>query len=113
MLPGYAGRILYIDINTGNVVKELLDTGLVRTYLGGAGSNNKLAYDLIAPDVDPLSTENAIIIGTGPFHGTPEGQRANATSPVSATSEGQFHTHSDNGQWSASRRCITQAHSRG
>ena len=33
-------------------------------------TQNKLAYELIPPDVDPLSPQNAIIIGTGPFNGT-------------------------------------------
>lgn len=69
-LPGYAGNILYIDLTRGNIRKEPLDAEMARTYIGGAGINNKLAYDLIPPDVDPLSPQNAIIIGTGPFNGT-------------------------------------------
>ncbi len=69
-LPGYAGNILYVNLTSGNVRKEPLDPDMARTYIGGAGIINKLAYDLIPPDVDPLSPENAIIIGTGPFNGT-------------------------------------------
>ena len=69
-IPGYAGNILYINLTSGSIRKEPLDTEMVRTYIGGAGINNKLAYDLIPPDVEPLSPQNAIIIGTGPFNGT-------------------------------------------
>jgi len=69
-LPGYAGNILYINLTSGSIRKEPLDAEMVRTYIGGAGINNKLAYDLIPPDVEPLSPQNAIIIGTGPFNGT-------------------------------------------
>ena len=69
-LPGYAGNILYVNLTSGNVRKEPLDAETVKTYIGGAGINNKLAYDLIPPDTDPLSPENAIIMGTGPFNGT-------------------------------------------
>ena len=69
-IPGYAGNILYIDLTSGSIRKEPLDPEMARTYIGGAGINNKLAYDLIPPDVDPLSPQNAIIIGTGPFNGT-------------------------------------------
>jgi len=69
-LPGYAGSILYVDLTTTSIRKEPLDVDMTRAYLGGAGINNKLAYDLIPPDVDPLSPQNAIIIGTGPFNGT-------------------------------------------
>lgn len=69
-LPGYAGNILYVNLTSGSVKKEPLDAKMVRAYIGGAGINNKLAYDLIPPDAEPLSPQNAIIIGTGPFNGT-------------------------------------------
>ncbi|MBC8275619.1 MAG: hypothetical protein H8E40_11720, partial [Chloroflexi bacterium] len=69
-IPGYAGNILYIDLTSGSIRKEPLDPEMARTYMGGAGIINKLAYDLIPPDVAPLSPQNAIIIGTGPFNGT-------------------------------------------
>jgi len=69
-LQGYAGNILYVDLTNSSIRSEPLDAELVRTYIGGAGINNKLAHDLIPPDVGPLSPQNAIIIGTGPFNGT-------------------------------------------
>ena len=69
-IPGYAGNILYINLTSGSIRKEPLDAEMAKTYIGGAGINNKLAYDLIPPDVEPLSPQNAIIIGTGPFNGT-------------------------------------------
>jgi len=69
-IPGYAGNILHINLTSGDIRIEPLDIETVRTYIGGAGINNKLAYDLIPPDIDPLSPQNAIIIGAGPFNGT-------------------------------------------
>jgi aldehyde:ferredoxin oxidoreductase len=69
-IPGYGGTILYIDLTTGQVRRESLDIGLVRQYIGGWGLNQKLAYDLIPPKVGPLSPDNKIIIGVGPFVGT-------------------------------------------
>ncbi len=69
-LPGYAGNILYVNLTSGSIRKEPLDAEMAKTYIGGAGINNKLAYDLIPPDAEPLSPENAIILGTGPFNGT-------------------------------------------
>jgi aldehyde:ferredoxin oxidoreductase len=67
---GYAGNILHVNLTDGLVRKQPLDDETVRSYLGGAGINVKLAADLIPPDVDPLSPRNAVIIGTGPFNGT-------------------------------------------
>ena len=69
-IPGYAGGIGYVDLTSGHTRKEPLDPGLATTFIGGHGINWKLAYDLIPPDADPLSPENAVIIGVGPFSGT-------------------------------------------
>ena len=69
-IPGYAGRILYVDLTTGKTRKEPLDPELAKSLIGGFGINNQLAYDLIPRGVDPLSPENLIIIGAGPFAGT-------------------------------------------
>jgi aldehyde:ferredoxin oxidoreductase len=69
-IPGYGGTILHIDMTTGQIKQESLDIDLVSKYLGGWGLNQKLAYDLIPPKVDPLSPDNKIIIGVGPFIGT-------------------------------------------
>lgn len=67
---GFAGSVLYVDLTSGDIRKEPLDPELVRDFIGGWGISNKLAYDLIPPDVDPLSPENMIIFGTSPFVGT-------------------------------------------
>ena len=69
-IAGYAGSILYVNLTNGRIRKEPLDPGLVRSLIGGYGVNNKLAYDLMPQGVDPLSPENLIIIGAGPFAGT-------------------------------------------
>ena len=69
-IPGFANSILYIDLTTGKVRTEPLDPELINTFLGGYGINNKLIYDLMPPGVDPLSPQNLIIIGAGPFADT-------------------------------------------
>ena len=67
---GYAGSILYVDLTGGKIRKEPLDPELASAFIGGWGFTLRLAYDLIPPDVDPLSPENAIILGVGPLTGT-------------------------------------------
>jgi aldehyde:ferredoxin oxidoreductase len=69
-IPGYADKILFVDLTTGEQREEPLDPEMVRHFVGGWGIQNKLAYDLIPPQVDPLSPDNWIIVGTGPFVGT-------------------------------------------
>ena len=67
---GYAGKILFVDLSSGEIRKEPLDTTEAEMYLGGLGINNRLAYDLIEPGRDALSPENPIILGAGPLIGT-------------------------------------------
>ena len=66
----YAGRILQVDLSSGDIQKESLPAGLARDYLGGTGINSRLAYDLIPPGLDPFSPDNVLIIGAGPLVGT-------------------------------------------
>ena len=68
---GYAGSILHVDLTRGEIKSEPLDMELAKVFIGGVGLNNRLAYDVIQPGVDPLSPENPIILGAGPFAGTP------------------------------------------
>ena len=67
---GYAGDSLWVDLSTGAIRKEPLDPELIRRFVGGSGFTNKLGYDLIGPEVGPLSPENVVIIGSGAFSGT-------------------------------------------
>lgn len=68
--PGYAGQILFVDLTNGQINKESLDPEWTEDLIGGWGINARLAWDLIPPEADALSAENAIIIGTGLFSGT-------------------------------------------
>ncbi len=70
MFPGYAGRILFVDLSAGQFREEHLAPELIEKFLGGMGINNWLAWRHIPPLADALSPENAIIVGSGPFSGT-------------------------------------------
>ena len=69
-VPGYAGSVLFVDLGHGTARREPLDAEVARAFIGGHGINYRLAYDAIPPHVDPLSPENAIVIGAGPLSGT-------------------------------------------
>ncbi|MFC1858131.1 aldehyde ferredoxin oxidoreductase family protein [Thermodesulfobacteriota bacterium] len=78
---GYANNICWIDLTTRKVVREKLDSDLARNLIGGFGINNQLAWDRFPVGLDPLSPENGIILGSGPFCGTlvPSNSRMMAT----------------------------------
>jgi aldehyde:ferredoxin oxidoreductase len=67
---GYMGKMLYVDLTTGNIREEDLAPDIATKYIGAFGISGRLAYDLIKPGIDPLSPRNYIIIGAGPLVGT-------------------------------------------
>ena len=67
---GYAGRILRVDLSTGNTKIEPLKEETAKKYIGGIGLGIRLLIDNSKPGVDPLSPENPLILTTGPFSGT-------------------------------------------
>ncbi len=69
-IPGYAGKILYLDLTSGKVGTGETPPEMIRSFIGGSGLNTRLYRDLAAPGADPFSPDNPVIIGAGPFAGT-------------------------------------------
>lgn len=77
-MPGtYAGRLLSVNLTTGEIKKESIAEAKLKNYIGGRGLATKLIYDEMDPKIDPLSPENILIFATGPMTGTaaPTGSR--------------------------------------
>ena len=68
--PGYAGRILRIDLGSGQIRKVSLDHSLLRRFIGGSGLAAKILFDETGPNTDSLSPENLLIFMTGPVTAT-------------------------------------------
>lgn len=66
-MEGWAGKILDIDLTSGNISTQPLDMEIARRFLGGRGLGARLLWDLVGPEVDPLSAENVLIFATGPL----------------------------------------------
>jgi aldehyde:ferredoxin oxidoreductase len=83
---GYAGKILEVDLSSGEFKNLELNEQDCKDFLGGSGLAAKIYMDRWPGDVDPLSPENPLIIMTGPWTGTrvPGGNRfaACARSPL-------------------------------
>ena len=69
-VPGYAGRVLRIDLTEERVSVEEIDPEVLRSFLGGVGYAARLLYDEVAAGIDPLGPENKVVFATGPFNGT-------------------------------------------
>ncbi|MBU7043850.1 MAG: aldehyde ferredoxin oxidoreductase family protein [Theionarchaea archaeon] len=67
---GYAGKILYIDVEKGTSKPISVTDDFTHTYLGGNGFGARILYDLVPPGADPLGPENVLIFAAGPASGT-------------------------------------------
>ena len=70
MVPGYTGKIGWIDLTEEMVDIHELDEEIARKYLGGKGLGAYLLYRSMRPHTDPYSAENKLIFVTGPLTGT-------------------------------------------
>ena len=64
-----AGKILHVDLTTGEV-RTQPTRDYANRYLGGRAINAALMYDLVGPDTDPLGPENVLALGVGPLGAT-------------------------------------------
>ena len=71
MVNGYAGKLLFVNLSTGEMREETPDEQLYRDFLGGYGLGAKIIYDRQKPGVDPLGPDNIFGLVTGPLTGTP------------------------------------------
>jgi len=67
---GYAGKILEIDLSTGKIEIGSIQEEDRKKFIGGSGVAAKIFFDSFDPRVDPLSSENPLILMTGPVVGT-------------------------------------------
>jgi aldehyde:ferredoxin oxidoreductase len=69
-MKGWTGKILRVDLTSGQVADEALDPQVARDYLGGRGLGIYYLNAEMDPTVDPLSPENMMCLFTGPLTGT-------------------------------------------
>jgi len=65
------GFNLEVDLSTGNIERVPTDPRLTELHLGGLGTNAKILWDRVPPEVEPFSPDNLLIFGTGLLCGTP------------------------------------------
>ncbi|MFC1920370.1 aldehyde ferredoxin oxidoreductase family protein [Chloroflexota bacterium] len=63
-------KMLDVDLSTGKIVKTDINPEFTRKYMGGMGFSNKILYDEVGSEVDPLSPENIVVFAPGTFSGS-------------------------------------------
>ncbi|RLC61013.1 MAG: aldehyde ferredoxin oxidoreductase [Chloroflexota bacterium] len=67
---GYLGKILRVDLTTGELWDEPLNEEYARDYIGGSGLAARYICDVVDGETDPLGPENPLVFMTGPLVGT-------------------------------------------
>lgn len=71
MVPGFAGKILRVDLTSGSIETEEPEEEFYRTYLGGAGFVGYYLLKEIPKGIDAFSPENVLVWAIGPMTGLP------------------------------------------
>jgi len=65
------GYNLEVDLSRGSVERVETDPKDTELYLGGLGTNAKILWDRVPPEVEPFSPDNLLIFSAGLLCGTP------------------------------------------
>jgi len=65
------GYNLEIDLTRGNIERVATDPKDTELYLGGLGTNAKIMWDRVPPEVEAFSPDNLLIFAAGLLCGTP------------------------------------------
>ncbi|MBI4331885.1 MAG: aldehyde ferredoxin oxidoreductase family protein [Chloroflexi bacterium] len=99
-LCGY-GKILDVNLSTGEITRREVEAEFARNYLGGMGFGCKILWDETIPGVDPLGPDNLVMFANGPLTGTaaPCSGRTEITTRSPLT--GNIGTGNTGGLWGA------------
>ncbi|MDD5724516.1 MAG: aldehyde ferredoxin oxidoreductase N-terminal domain-containing protein, partial [Syntrophales bacterium] len=79
MIGGYMGKLLFVDLSTGEITEETPEESFYRDYLGGYGIGARIIYSRQKGGVDPLGPENILGFIAGPLTGSPASSGARWT----------------------------------
>jgi aldehyde:ferredoxin oxidoreductase len=66
-MNGYTGKLLLVDLTTGDVSTQELNRAYAADYLGGSGLAARYLYDWLDASTDPLGPENPLVFMNGPL----------------------------------------------
>ena len=68
-IGGFANRVAWVDLTSGNVEYRGIDESDARKYIGARGLGDKYVFDN-GPEVEPFSPDNLLCVMNGPLTGT-------------------------------------------
>ena len=93
------GTILDVDLSSRKIARRDIGPEFARKYVGGMGFSNKILYDEVGPDVDPLGPENIVIFAPGTFAGSNMTQTCRTEITTKHPQTGSIGTGNTGGFW--------------
>ncbi len=87
-------RLLRVDLTAGTAESEPVPAPWLRAYVGGKGLGARYLYEELAPGVDPLGPENALLFMLGPLTGYLPGESRYAAITKSPLTGGFLDSYS-------------------
>jgi len=69
-MKGVMGKLLFVDLTTGEFHEEEPAMSVYRDYVGGYGLGARILFERMKPGADPLGSDNILGFTTGPLTGT-------------------------------------------
>ena len=69
MTPGFAGKMLFVDLTAGKIAEEHPVESLYRQFIGGTGLGAAVLYERMKPGANPLGPDAMLGFATGPLTG--------------------------------------------
>ena len=64
-MHGYAGQIMWVDLNKGTIQEEKVPESIYRNFIGANGLGIRFLYERMKPGIDPLGPDNILGFVTG------------------------------------------------
>jgi aldehyde:ferredoxin oxidoreductase len=97
----WAGKLLRVNLTTGECKSEALNMTWAKDYLGSRGLATKYFTEEVDAKVDPLSVDNKIIWATGPLTGTMASTGGRYTVVTKGPLTGAIACSNSGGYWGA------------
>ncbi len=98
---GYTGKILRVNLSTGEIGVEEQDERFYRTYMGGWGIIAHYLLKELPPGIDPLGPDNLLIFATGVVTGATVGGSGRSAVGGKSPLTGGFGEADVGGYWGA------------
>jgi aldehyde:ferredoxin oxidoreductase len=96
---GSTGKILHVDLTSGEVWEEVLSNDLYRLFPGGKGLAGFLLLRDLPPGIDPLSPDNVLILANGLLTGAPVATAVRFTAAAKSPLTGGYGESEAGGYW--------------